>query len=191
MADDLIVSLDEFAELAGVTSETMRSHLKELGRDGSPMPVWLVERGDRGRAYKIEAEGAIAWWQAKREADEQVGAERAARLQQLRFETIGDVVDKPEQLSLSGRQRREEYAAAMEGIKYRKLLGDLVERADIERVLTTAAVEHRRALQKLPAEFGIAVGLTADQQRKLDTMIEQAINKFVTAIEKPDAFAPR
>jgi len=191
VSDALIVSLDEFAELAGVTPETMRAHLKELGRDGSPMPVWLIERGDRGRAYKIEAEGAIAWWQAKREADEQVGADRAARLQQLRFETIGGVVEKQEQLSLSGRQRREEYAAAMEGIKYRKMLSQLVERADVERVLTTAAVEHRRALQKLPAEYGIAVGLTEDQQRKLEAMIEQAVAKFVATITKSDAFLPR
>lgn len=191
MTDALIVSLDEFAELASVTSETMRVHLRELGKDGSPIPDWLIERGDRGRAYKIEAEGAIAWWQAKRDADEQHGADRQARLQQLRFETIGDVVDKPEQLTLSGRQRREEYAAAMDGIKYRKMLGHLVERADVERVITTAAVEHRRSLQQLPAEFGIAVGLSTDQQRKLEAMIEQAVDKFVTAIAKPDAFAPR
>ncbi len=188
MADALIVSLDEFAELAGVTAETMRSHLRDLLRDGEP-PAWLVERGDRGRAYKIEAEGGVQWWQQRREAEDLADAERRGQLQQMRLKLVGDTAESAEQLGLSGRQRREEYAAALEGIKYRKTLGQLVEKASVERELTAASVELRRRLQQVPPEFGIAAGLDADKVRQLDRMIEQALDAFVATLEAPDAFA--
>lgn len=186
---DLIVSLDEFAELVGVTSETMRVHLREMLKEDPEGPAWLIERGDRGRAYKIEADGGVAWWQAKREADELADESRRAQLAQLRLNIVGDTTEQGEALSLSGRQRREEYLAALEGIKYRKTLGQLVEKSDIDRVLAAAAVEHRRRLQQVAPEFGIAAGLAADQVVQLETMIERAVESFVSAIEDPDAFA--
>lgn len=189
MSETLIVSLEEFAELVGVTAETMRVHLREVGRDGSPAPGWLIEKGDRGRAYKIEADGAIAWWREKRESEEAQAGARAERLQQLRFETIGAAVETPEMLTLSGRARREEYAAAMEAIKYRRAIGELVEKAGIQRVLISAVIELRRALQAVPPEFAIAAGLDRDQQRDLDRRLERAVDTFVTVIEKPNAFA--
>lgn len=188
MAETLIVSLDEFAELVGVTPETMRTHLRTVGKDGL-VPAWLIERGDRGRPYKIEAEGAVRWWQDRREADEQVGAARLSQLAQLRFAVVGDAAEGQETLSLSGRQRKEEFAASMEAIKYRKMLGQLLERDEVVRVLSTVAVEHRRALAKLPAEFGILAGLDAPQVKQLEGLIERAVDAFVTSIEKPDAFA--
>jgi predicted ArsR family transcriptional regulator len=188
VSGELIVSLDEFAELAGVTAETMRVHLRELLKDGTPQPAWLIERGERGRAYKIEAEGGIGWWQAKRDADDQADEARRAQLQQMRLELVGDTAEQAEALSLSGRQRREEYGAALEAIKYRKLLKQLVDTAELERVLSHIAVDHRRRLQRIPAEFGIAVGLTAEQQRQLEGMIERSVDAFVAAICAPGAF---
>ena len=58
---DLIVNLEEFAELCGVTAETMRVHVKAVDGDAA----WLIERGARGRGYAIEAMGGLAWWKAK------------------------------------------------------------------------------------------------------------------------------
>lgn len=188
VAEPLIVSLEEFAELCGVTAETMRVHLRELGKDGQAAPAWLIEKGDRGRAYKIEAEGGITWWRAKRESDELADADRRGRLQQLRLDVVGEGAEGEGELALSGKQRREEYAAATDAIKYRKLLGQLVEKTVLERVLSSAAVDLRRRLQQVPAEFGIAAGLPSDQVKDLDGRIARALDGFVTEISKPDAF---
>lgn len=186
--EPLIVSLEEFAELVGVTAETMRVHLRELGRDGVAPPAWLIEKGDRGRAYKIEAEGGIAWWRARREEEDQADAERRGRLQQLRLEVVGEGADSEESLALSGRQRRDEYEAAMVAIKYRRALGQLVDRTILERVLSSAAVDLRRRLQQIPAEFGIAAGLPGDQVKELEGRIGRALDGFVAEITKPGAF---
>lgn len=188
MSEPLIVSLDEFAELCRVSSVTMRNHLREFGREGGEVPAWLIERGDRGRNYRIDAEGGLSWWQGKREAEELGNAERVQRMQQLRLEVVGEGVAEPEALALSGKQRREEYAAAQEAIKYRKLLGQLVEKGPLQRVLTTAAVELRKRLQAVGPQAAIKLGLSPEQQRMLDSMIEGALEQFVVAIEKPDAF---
>lgn len=189
MSEALIVSLDEFAELCQVTPETMRAHLKELDRSGAAAPGWMIERGDRGRKYQIEALGGLAWWRDKRETEAAGDAERQGRLRQLRLDVVGDAADTPELLTLPGKARREEYAAAMEAVKYRKMLGQLVEKVDVQRELTGASVELRRALQRVAPEFAIAAGLSADQQRDLDGRIERALDTFVAQIEKPDAFA--
>lgn len=182
----LVVSLEEFADLAGVTAETMRGHVRELR---PAAPEWVLEWGDRGRAYRIDPEGGLAWWRRKRELDDLASEERKGQLAQLRLEIVGEAGGEPDQLSLSGRQRREEIAAALELIKYRKTLGQLLERSDVERVISGAAVQLRRSLQRVAPEFGITAGLEPGQVQQLGRAIERAVDQFVTAIEKPDAFA--
>ena len=175
----LIVSLEEFAELVGVTPETMRVHLKQV--DGQP--DWLVERGDRGRAYKIEAEGAVAWWQEKREAEDLLEAERKGQLQQLRLGLGVAAAEGDKPLTLSGRQRREEYGAAMEALKYRKTMGELVEKAELDHVFLPAVVELRRRLMLVPGEFVIAQGLPGHHVQVLEGMLARAIDGFVSKVE--------
>lgn len=189
MADGLIVSLDEFAELARVTPETMRTHLKNLLRDATVDPEWLVERGDRGRAYKIEAAGGLRWWIAKQDADLLADEEKRGKLQQMRLDIVGEGAEAADHLTMSGRQRRDEYAAAMDAVKYRKMIGELLEKVEVERVISGAAVELRRRLQQIAPEFGILAGLQADQVQQLAGMTERAVEAFVDAIAKPDAFA--
>lgn len=178
----LIVNLEEFADLCGVTAETMRTHVRSVEE---PRPGWLIERGDRGRGYKIEAEGGLAWWKAKRDADEQLSAERQEQLRQLRFEHLGDAAEDGEALSLSGRQRREEYAAIFERIKLRRLMGELVEVAELEGPATAAVIELRRHLQLIPAEFAAHAGLSPDDVRPLHDMIERAVTTFLGAMPSP------
>ena len=178
----LIVNLDEFSELCGVTSETMRVHIRQV--EGNP--AWLLERGDRGRGYKIEAEGGLAWWKARREADETASAERKAALQQLRFEHLGDAAEGGEDaLTLSGKQRREEYAAVLERIKLRRLMGELVEWAELEPLMTSAAVDLRRRLALVPGEFAALTGLPPDQVKPLEGLLARALDAFVTALPRP------
>lgn len=179
----MIVNLDEFSELCGVTSETMRVHVRSIEGD----PAWLVERGDRGRGYKIEADGGLAWWKSKRDADDNASAERRAQLQQLRFDHLGDAADTNEALSLSGKQRREEYAAVLERIKLRRIMGELVERAAIEPLLTNAAVEVRRQLMQVPSEFAAAAGLSPEEVKPLAVLIERAVAKFADSVTLPKA----
>lgn len=177
----VIVNLDEFSELCGVTAETMRGYVRAI--EGNP--AWLVERGDRGRGYKIEADGGLAWWRAKREADEAASAERQEQLRQLRFDHLGDAVESPDAMSLSGRQRREEYAAALDRIKLRRIMGELVERAEIEPLLTNAAVEVRRRLQLVPNEYAALMGMPPEDVKPLSQMIEAAVDEFVKSIALP------
>lgn len=182
----LIVNLDEFSELCGVTAETMRVHVRSV--EGNP--AWLIERGDRGRGYKIEAEGGLAWWKARREEDEQASAERRAQLQQLRFEHLGDAAETEEALVMSGRQRREEYAASFERIKLRRTMGELVEVSELEAVATAAVVELRRQLLLVPAEFAVVSGLAPEDVRPLSDMIERAVERFVSSLPSPMKAGP-
>lgn len=176
----MIVNLDEFSELCGVTSETMRVHIRQV--EGTP--AWLVERGDRGRGYKIEADGGMAWWKARRDADESASAERRAQLQQLRFDHLGDAAEGEEALSLSGRQRREEYMAVMERIKLRRLMGELVEWAELESLMINAAVDLRRKLALVPGEFAAQTGIPLDQVKPLEILLGRALDAFVAALPK-------
>lgn len=177
----LVVNLDEFSELCGVTSETMRVHIKEL--EGNP--AWLIERGSRGRDYKIEAEAGLTWWRGKREADETASAERQAQLLQLRLDIGIGAAEGDEALSLSGKQRRDEYAAAMERIRLRRTMGELVDVGEIEGPATTAAIELRRRLMLVPAEFAAEAGLAPADVLPLRAMLERALGAFVDALPSP------
>ena len=182
---DLIVNLEEFADLCGVTAETMRVHVKAV--DGTAS--WLLERGDRGRGYKIEPTGGIAWWKSKRADDEANDAERKAQLQQMRLDLIGDQVEAPDKLGMSGRQRREEYLAAEAAAKYRRMMGDLLDRAEMEAVLASAAVELRRQLMQVPGEFGVVAGLDPEIVAPLEGMLKRAVEDFLRTLaqESPES----
>lgn len=182
MADVLIVNLEEFADLVGRTPETMKLHLRQL----DPQPEWLIERGDRGRGYKIAAEGGVAWWIAKVEADQASTDERRAQLAQLRLDLLGDQGEVPERMGLSGKQRREEYEAAFKAIEYRRRMGELVERVHVEHVLTNAGVDLRRRLMMVPGEFAVMTGLPVDQVKPLELLLGRAVEAFVKAIELGD-----
>lgn len=172
--DRLVVNLDEFAELCGVTSETMRGYVKAVEGD----PDWMIRRGTRGREYEIDAELGVAWWRKLRNDEAAIGAARAEQLAQLRLNLVGDAVESEEALALSGKQRREEYAATMERIKLRRIMGELVDRAEIEAVLSSAAVEHRRQLMLIPGEFAALTGMTPADVAPLKALIGKAIDTF-------------
>lgn len=179
----LVVNLDEFSELCGVTAETMRVHIRGVeGEQG-----WLIERGDRGRGYKIEAEGGLAWWKAKRADDEAQTAERRAQLAQLRFDHLGEAAEDSDNLTLSGKARREEYAAVMDRIKLRRMMGELVEWAELEPLLASAAVELRRQVMLIPGEFAAMSGLPPEDVQHLHGLLERALNQFVGALPRRTA----
>lgn len=180
MAEPLIVSLEEFAELCGVTPETMRAHLRTV----EGQPDWLIEKGDRGRAYKIEPVGGIAWWKARREAEDNASEERRLQLAQLRMDLVGGAVEATETLSLSGRARSEEYGAAFKAIELRKAMGELVVKAELQHEMLVAVVELRRRLMLTPGEFAIVGGLEPEQVRPLEGIIASALDAFVRSLER-------
>lgn len=171
----LIVNLDAFSELCRVTTETMRGHIRVLNDN----PVWLVKRGTRGIGYEIESDGGLAWWQAKRAADDEASAEHQDKLQQLRLDILGDAAGADDELSLSGRQRSEEYAAVTARIKLRHLMGELVERSEIEPILAHAAVDIRRRLMLVPAEYAAQAGISPEEVKPLGVLLERIVNDFV------------
>ena len=174
MTERLVVNLDEFSELCGVTAETMRGYVKAV--DG--MPDWLIKRGTRGSGYEIDAEQGVAWWRKLRNDEATAGTQRAERLAQLRFELIGDAVEGEEALALTGKQRREEYAATMERIKLRRIMGELGEIGAIEAALSALSVEHRRQLMLVPGEFAALTGMTPAEVAPLEGLIAKAIDTF-------------
>ena len=177
----MIVNLDEFSELCGKTAETMRVHMRSV--EGSP--VWLVERGDRGRGYKIEAEGGLAWWKARCDAEQNASAERQQQLQQLRFDHLGDAAESKEALALSGKARNDEYAAVLTRIKLRQTMGQLVDVGEIEGPATSAVIELRRRLLQVAPEFAVEAGLSPDQVKPLHAMLERAVNAFLDGLPSP------
>lgn len=179
----MIVNVEEFAELCGVTPETMRAHLKAV----QGQPAWLIERGGPGRPYRIDHEAGLAWWREKREADERASAERERELAQLRLELVGPAAGSDDELALSGKKRSEEYAAVMDRIKLRRIMGELVERAEIEAQLTHAAVEARQRLMRIPGEYAAAMGIALEDVQPLATMIERTVEQFVEALSLPPA----
>ncbi len=170
----LVVDLNEFSELCGVTAETMRVHVRALTED----PVWLLKRGHRGSGYEIDAEGGVAWWRAKRESDENASADRRAQLAQLRLDLLGDAVEEEERLALSGKQRLEDYAAALKRIELGKAMGQLVERAPLMAKLSIAAVEHRRKLDLVPNEMMALTGLSLADAETLRGLLAKTIDEF-------------
>ncbi|MBS7669347.1 hypothetical protein [Croceicoccus gelatinilyticus] len=177
----MIVNIDEFSELCGVTSETMRGYVRAV--EGNP--AWLIERGERGRPYQIDAEGGMTWWRARRKDEENASIERQAKLQQLRLDVLGDQAESEEALALSGKARRDEYAAAMERIKLRRVMGELAEVGDLVPLLSHAAVEARRRFQMIPGEYAAQMGMTPEEVRPLRDLIERAVNGFVDAFVMP------
>lgn len=171
----LVVNLEEFSELCGVTPETMRGYIRQI--DNSP--GWLIERGDRGRGYKIEASGGVSWWKAKRADDDRMEADRLAQLSMLRSDLLGEQADGDGDLFLSGKQRREEYAAALDRIKLRRMMGELVEVSEIEGPLAHASVELRRRMGQVVDEFRVAIDLPEPQAAALRNMVEQAMAEWV------------
>jgi hypothetical protein len=177
----LVVNLDEFSELCGVTSETMRVYVKSI--EGNP--VWLIERGSRGRDYKIEPIGGVTWWKAKRDSDERDNEARQAELAQLRFDLLGPAAEDADALTLSGRQRKDEIEATLARLRLRRAMGELIEVAALEALATTAVVELRRQLLLVPAEFAVSAGLSPEEVKPLAAMIERAVVGFVTALPSP------
>ena len=174
----LVVNLDQFSELCGVTAETMRTHIRSV--EGKPR--WLIERGDRGRGYKIEPKGGLKWWQKKKEKAEIEAAEHQERLAQLRLDILGDQAEADDALSLSGKQRREEYAATLDRIKLRRMMGELVEVSQLEPLLANAAVEMRRRLSLIPGELAAEMGITIEELAPLERMLERAAGEFASDI---------
>ena len=171
---ELIVDLNEFSELCGVTAETMRGYIKAV----DPAPAWLIKRGHRGVGYEIEPLAGVEWWRAKCEADDMASAERRAQLAQLRFDLLGDAVEDTAALSLSGKQRLEDYNATLKRIELLRVMRNLVEREPLEVLLAEASVEHRRALELLPNEMMVRTGMSQNHAQLLHELLGKTIDEF-------------
>lgn len=164
-ASELIVTLDEFASICGVTPETMRKHLSTAPVDAA----WLIERGGRGRGYKIAAGGAVAWYQSRSAGGDDVDA-RSAALAELRMQMLGDAGDD-EGLGFTGKQRYEEYKAGEAELAYRQAIGELCRIAEVAAVTVNAVIELRRGLQ--------GIGPTIRRKFNLDREVENAIEELI------------
>lgn len=174
---ELVVSLDEFASICGVTPETMRKHLAQAPVDAD----WMVEKGRRGVGYKIAAAGAVAWWRARAtsSADDDV---RSAALAELRMQMLGDAGDD-EGLALSGKQRYEEYKAGEAELSYRELIGELCRVAEIEGETANAVIELRRQLQGVGRTIRRKFELPATVEAAIDELLGERLALFVRALD--------
>ena len=174
---ELIVSLDEFASICSVTPETMRKHLAQAPANAE----WLVEKGRRGVGYKIAAAGAVAWWKARvtGSADDQA---KSAAMAELRMQMMGDAGDD-EGLSLTGKQRYEEYKAGEAELAYRQSIGELCRVAEIEGETANAVIELRRQLQGVGRTIRRAFNLGPEVEKALDDLLRKKLDKFVKVLD--------
>ena len=176
-SNELIVSLDEFAALCGVTPETMRNHLKQAPAEAD----WLLARGRRGVGYKIAAEAALAWYR-QRGAGDGVDSARQAQLAELRLQMLGDAGDD-DGLLLTGKQRYEEYRAGEAELAYRQSIGELCRVAEIENETVNAVIELRRQLQGIGPTIRRKFGLDRDVEIGIEELLAEKLAAFVKALD--------
>lgn len=174
---ELIVSLDEFASICGVTPETMRKHLAQAPADAA----WMVEKGRRGVGYKIAAGGAVAWWK-NRSAGSATDDARSAEMAELRMQMLGDTGDD-EGLLLTGKQRFEEYKAGQAELLYRELIGELCRVAEIEGETANAVIDLRRSLQGVGRTVRHRFSLDREVEAAIDEALEKALAAFVKKLD--------
>jgi predicted transcriptional regulator len=180
---ELIISLDEFASLVGVTPETMRTHLKQAP-DGAE---WLLERGRRGVGYKILATKALAWWRDRKTGD---GADdlKQRQLAELRLQMLGDAGDD-EGLHLTGKQRYEEFKAGQAELDYREQIGELCRVATWEGETANAVIELRRQLQRVGKIVRRKFGLKLEVEEAIDEILADRLEQFVKALDADERAA--
>ena len=176
-SSELIISLDEFASIVGVTPETMRTHLKQAPADAA----WLLERGRRGVGYKIAAAGAVSWWQSRSGGGGDDDVKRAA-IAELRMQMLGDTGDD-EGLLLTGKQRFEEFKAGEAELAYRQSIGELCRIAEIESEATNAVIELRRKLLRVGPSVRRKHGLSRENEAAITEAIGAALNDFVAKLD--------
>ena len=176
-SNELIVSLDEFAALCGVTPETMRNHLKQAPAEAD----WLLARGRRGVGYKIAAEAALAWYR-QRGAGDGVDSARQAQLAELRLQMLGDAGDD-DGLLLTGKQRYDEYRAGEAELAYRQSIGELCRVAEIENETVNAVIELRRQLQGIGPTIRRKFGLERDVEIGIEELLAEKLAAFVKALD--------
>lgn len=169
-SDDVIVSLDEFASLCEVTTETMRGYLKEVTE--AEAAGFVDERGSHGRAYKIRARAGFAWWQELKDREAAERQSREDKLAQLRLELSGGRDDEADVYRMSGKKRREEYEAELARIKLRTVKGELVEAGPLLAVLREAVLATRKAIMTVPT--GFAKQWDIDRNARVDLEVRLA-----------------
>ncbi len=176
-ADELIVTLEEFASICGVTRETMRSHLKS-----APVKApWILERGTRGRGYKIVAEGGVEWWK-QRAANDGGDGGKNAKLAAMRLQMLGGDASEDD-LLLPGKQRGDEFKAGLAELEYREAMGELVRVADIEGETVNAVIELRRQLQGVGQIIRRKFSLDREVQDAIDGLIAERLVLFMEALD--------
>ena len=184
--DELIVNLDEFASICGVSRETMRDHLKTA----PPKAAWILERGTRGRGYKIAAEAAVQWWQKRSSATGEDDA-KLQRMAQMRLTLMGGDANEDD-LVLSGKQRGDEFKAGLAELEYRETMGELVRASDIEAETVNAVIELRRQLQGIGRKIRRRFNLEREVEDAIDDLIAEQLRAFVKTLDvdadvEPDA----
>ena len=181
-SDELVVNLEEFASLCGVTPETMRAHLKAAPANAS----WIIKRGRRGSGYQIAAHGGITWWKEKTAGAGDAASKRSQQLAQLRLQMLGGDAAE-EELLLTGKQRYDEFRAGEAELSYRQAIGELVRAADVEAEISNAVIELRRQLQRVGTDVARQLGLDRSAAAVIDDMIAAKLNAFVEALDSDDA----
>lgn len=187
-ADDLTVSLDEFAALCGVTPETMRSHLKTSPPDAE----WMRVRGRPGVGYQIEAKGALAWYRS-RGTGTGAGTDeiRQQRLAELRAQMLGDGDGGDDEgLILTGKQRYDEFRAGRAALDYLAEIKVLVRADEMEDATVNAVIELRRQLQEIGPRIRKKFDLPREAETAIETTIAESLAMFVKKLDEVRRPAP-
>lgn len=173
------LNLGQFAKVVGSTEPTVRKRVEES--DGGS---WLIERGSKGRDYRIHPVLGLEWWRGeearRREAEE---AEEQA-VEQLAMAFLGPNALKTEAQGLSA-------AEQLKLLEVQKALrleaqarGSLVDREQFVQLMgNTLSMLTRRILAAAKAVAREA-DLKPVQRSAWEEAVEQAINAAIDSCQE-------
>jgi phage terminase Nu1 subunit (DNA packaging protein) len=176
-----ITDLKGLAVICGVSAPTMQLALKEAPTGAK----WLIERGGRGRGYKILARDGAAWFKRHKQQRAAAAAAPSAEehdLARLRKHMLGDGASL-EDLLLPGKRRYEEYKAAEAELAYRKALGELCPVAEMHDALTDLVIRYRSALTHIPAAMRRRYSLEREAEDWLYQTIADGLKEMVRGLD--------
>lgn len=177
--EDAMLNLGELAVALDVSTTTVQHWVKE-----PDFPI--ITRGASGREYQFQL--SAVWDYRERKAQAEAAArEKAGRAAaQMRLAIVGGDADGAGDLTLTAKERAEEFKAAREFIELGRMRGLFVSTQQVvhgvERVLAT----FRNHVDRLADRLEQDAGLTADQVIVVQTATDDALRECERALSVVD-----
>ena len=168
------LNLGQFAKVVGSTEPTVRKRVDEAG-DGD----WLIERGSKGRDYKIHPVLGPLWWREEEERRRQEEAAKDEAVDQLRMTFLGDNALQAEVQGLSASDRLKELEVQKALRIEARERGVLVDRGALQRVLGNTMAMLSKQILSAAKTIGREADLKPAQRSEWEERVEKAMNAAI------------